>query len=141
MRRSTPGHAVILGVLSQQYIHTLGVFQGATHQLRVLDALAIIGEHADLGIRAGHHAKLGKGLALQALGNRAHWVDVAKRQGLGFSPHGFRDDRLIGHRVCIGHSKHGGETTLSGSLGTGLDGFGVLTAGLAQVHVHIHEPR
>ena len=68
-------------------------------------------------------------------------MDVAQRQCLGLGPYGLSDDRLVGHRVGISHGEHGGETALGGSLGAGLDGLGILAAGLAQVDVHIHQAR
>ena len=58
------GQARLLAVLGQQHVGTAGVLDGAAHDARVVNALAVVGEHAYLGVGAGHEAELGERLAL-----------------------------------------------------------------------------
>ena len=68
-------------------------------------------------------------------------MNVAQAERLCLSPNGLRDNRLIGHRVGVGHGKYGGKAALGSSAGTGFDGLSVLAAWLAQVYVHIDQAR
>ena len=133
------GHAVVLGVLREHHVVRLGVLDGAAHQLRVVDALAVVGEHAHAA--AGHQPDLGELLTLQPLGNGADRVDVALAVLLALRPHRLGEERLVYHRGGVRHGEHGGKTALGRGVGAGGDGLSVLAAGLAQVHVHVHQAR
>src|SRR5262249_39418027 len=49
------------------------------------------------------------------------------------------DGGAVINRLGIGHARDGGESTGGGGARSGFDGFGMLKAGLAQVHVHVDE--
>ena len=139
MGYSALGHAVVFRMLGKNHVVCLGVFDSAAHELRVVDALAIVGKHAHTA--AGHQTDLGERLALESLGNRAHRVDIAFTVRLALLPDRLGEERLVDHWVGIRHGEYSGEASLGGSIRAGSDGFGVLAARLTQVHVHIDETR
>ena len=49
------------------------------------------------------------------------------------------DSAVIGDGIGVGHGAHAGEAALGSSTGATLDILFDLVAGLAQVHVHIHQ--
>lgn len=126
-------------MLGDQNVHALGVFQRAAHDLRIIDALAIIREHAHLGFRASHHAELSKLLALKTLGDGSNWMHVAQANVLALEPYGFRDNRLIHHWSGVRHGEYCGESALGCGGRTSGNGFSVFAAWLTQVNVHVHE--
>src|SRR5690606_1263420 len=54
-------------------------------------------------------------------------------------PHLLDHARRVGDRGGVGHGVHGGVAAAGGRAGAGLDGLGVLAAGLAQVGVEVDE--
>ena len=74
-------------------------------------------------------------------GDRADRVDVAVA-GLAAQPPDLLDDAGgVGDRLGVGHRVHGGEAAERRGRRTGLDGLGVLAAGLAQVGVQVDQAR
>ena len=72
-------------------------------------------------------------------GDRADRVDVAVA-GLAAEPPDLLDDaRGVRDRLGVRHRVHGGEAAQRGGPGAGLDGLGVLAAGLAQVRVQVDQ--
>ena len=133
------GQARLLGVLGDDAVERLDVLQRASHQDRVADALAVVGEDPHPGGGVCHRAQLGELLALEADGDGADGVDVAVA-GLPAQPPDLLDDaRGVGDRLGVGHRVDGGEAAHRGGLGAGLDGLGVLATGLAQVGVQVDE--
>ena len=57
------GEAGFLRVLGHHAVERLDVFQGAAHQDGIMDADAVVGEHADLGAGVRHGAEFGQLLA------------------------------------------------------------------------------
>jgi hypothetical protein len=67
--RGGAGQRGVLGVLGDDAAECLDVLQGATHDPRVMDALAVVGEDPDAGARPGHQAELGELLAGEPAGD------------------------------------------------------------------------
>ena len=133
------GEPRLLGVLGDDAVEGLDVLQGAAHQQRVGDALAVVGEDPHPRGGVGHRAELGQLLAAQADGDRADRVDVAVAGLAAEAPDLLDDAGGVGDRVGVGHRVHGGEAAERGGPGAGLDGLGVLAAGLAQVGVQVDQ--
>ena len=62
--KRTDGQPRLLGVLGDEDVEALGVFEGAAHRQRVVDAFAVVAEHLHLGRTRSHHAHLGELFAL-----------------------------------------------------------------------------
>lgn len=71
------GEPGLLGVLGDDAVERLHVLQGAAHDHRVVDALAVVGEDPDVRRRFVHRAQFGEVLALQADGDGADGLHVA----------------------------------------------------------------
>ena len=130
----------ILGVLGDDSVEGLRVFERPAHEHGVGNAFSVVGEVADLGVRGGHGPELGQVLALQPGGNGAHGAhvhvsgDLSKAHDLFDDAGRILDGRRVGHGVDAGVAARGR------GLRTGQDGLGVLQAGFAQMRVRIHEP-
>ena len=133
------GEPRLLRVLGHDAVEGLDVLQRPAHQHRVGDALAVVGEHPDAGGRVGHRAELGEPLALQPDGDRADREHVAVPGLAAEPPDLLHDAGGVGDRVGVGHRVHGGEPAERRGLGAGVDGLGVLAAGLAQVRVQVDQ--
>ena len=133
------GQPRLLGVLGDDAVERLDVLQRATHQHRVGDALAVVGEDPDPGGGVGHRTELGEPLAAEPDGDRADREDVAVPGLAAQPPHLLDDTGGVGDRVGVGHRVHRGEAAERRGLGAGLDGLGVLAAGLAQVGVQVDQ--
>ena len=83
----------------------------------------------------------GQFFACAALGDRADREHV--HHGVAARPlHDVAgDSRAVVHRLCIRHAADGREPARRRSPRAAFDGFGVLKAGLPQVHVHIDKAR
>ncbi len=126
-------------MLGDDAVERLHVLQGAAHDHRVVDALAVVGEDLHSGGRIVHGAELGELLALQADGDGADGLHVAVAGLLAEPPDLLDDTGGVGDREGVGHGVHGGEAADRRGLGAGQDGLGVLAAGLAQVGVEVDE--
>lgn len=99
--------------------------------------MAVIGEgHAAV---LDHIAHLGDDLALEALRHGTGGVHAAVALGGGDGLDVLDHDAVVGHGLGVGHGAHAGEATVRGSGGLGLDVALGLKAGLAQMHVHVHQ--
>ena len=134
------GEPRLLRVLGDHPVERLDVLQGPAHQHRVAHALAVVGEHPDRGGGVGHRPELGQPLAAEAHGDRADRPDVAVARLAAQAPDLLDDAGRVGDRLGVGHRVHGGEAAQGGGLRAGLDGLGVLPAGLAEVGVQVDEP-
>jgi hypothetical protein len=126
-------------VLGDHPVKGLDVLQGAPHQQRIRDALAVVGEHPDPGSRIGHRTELGQLVALQSHGNRADRLDVGMA-GFPAQPPDLLDHaRRVGDRLGVRHRVHRGEAAERRGGGAGLDRLRVFTARLTQVRVQVDE--
>ncbi|MDF9802525.1 hypothetical protein M2436_001072 [Streptomyces sp. HB372] len=133
------GEAGLLGVLGDDAVEGLHVLQGAAHDHRVVDALAVVGEDLHPGGGVVHRAELGELLALQADGDGAHGLHVAVAGLLAEPPDLLDDAGGVGDGEGVGHGVHGGEAADGRGPGAGEDGLGVLAAGLAQMGVQVDQ--
>ncbi len=126
-------------MLGDEAVEGLDVLQGPAHQAGVGDAVAVVGEHADLRGRVGHRADLGEALAGEADRDRADGLDVGVPGGAAERGDLLDDPGGVGDGVGVGHGAHGRVAALGGGAGAGADGLGVLAAGLAQVGVEVDQ--
>ena len=133
------GEPRLLGVLGDDAVERLHVLQRPAHQRRVADAVPVVGEDPHAGGGVGHRAELGQPLALQPDGDRADRDDVDQPGLLAEPPDLLDDAGGVGDRVGVGHRVHGGEPAQRRGAAAGLDGLGVLAAGLAQVGVQVDQ--
>ena len=133
------GEPRLLGVLGDHAVERLDVLQRAPHQQRVADALAVVGEHPHARGRVGHRAELGDPLAGQPDGDGADREHVGVARLAPQPPDLLDHAGGVGDRLGVGHRVHGGEAAQRGGVGAGLDGLGVLAAGLAQVGVQVDQ--
>ena len=103
------GQPGLLRVLRDHAVEGLHVLQRAPHQVRVGDALAVVGEDPHPGGGVGHRAELGQPLAGQAHGDRADREDVAVPGLAAQAPDLLDHTGGVGDRVGVGHGVHGGE--------------------------------
>ncbi len=135
------GQPRLLGVLGDDSVERLDVLQGPTHEDCVADAPAVVGEDPDTGRRVGHRAELGEPLPREAHRHRTDRPDVDPAGAPAEPPHLLDDPGGVGDGRGVRHRVDGGEPAEGGRLRAGLDGLGVLPAGLAQVGVQVDEAR
>ena len=131
------GERLDLAVRGDDLVELAHVLHAGAHHAGALDAVAVVGE----GDRAlhDHVADLRERLALLAHRERADGAHVAEA-GVARAVDLVADlGAVVGHRVGVGHRGHVGESAVGGRAGAGLDGLLVLEAGVAEVHVHVHE--
>ena len=127
----------VLAVIDDRQIERLRELHRAPHHARVHHRPAVVGD----GDNAGrfHGADGGQFLAGAAFGDGADREDVDHRAAArplhDVAGHG----GAVVHRLGVGHAADGGEAAGRRGARAGLDGFGVLEARLAQVHVHVDE--
>ena len=130
-----------LGVLGDDAIESLHVFQRAPHQQRIVDAFAVVAEHADPGRGVGHGPEFGQALPTESERDGAHREHIhvagllAQPKDLLDDPGGVRDG------VSVGHGMHRGEAAEGRRGRAGAHGLGVLPTWFAQVRVQVHQPR
>ena len=131
------GQDVVLGVLHHDHVERRGVLECQAHDSRRLDALPVVGEDPDPGLR--HLADVREQLALEASGDGSGGVDVAQgglvRQGPDLRHH--RD--AVGDGVGVRHGAHRGEPPGGRRSGPRLDRLLVLEPGLPKVGVQVDE--
>ncbi len=122
------GESRLLGVLGDDPVERRDVLERATHEQRVVHALAVIAEHPHGGARASHRADLGEVLPRESDGDgadRPHRhvaVLVAERGDL------FDDAGGVGDGLSVRHRVHRGEPAGRGSAGSGQHGLALLEA-------------
>ena len=113
------------------------VLHAGAHHAGALDAVAVVGERH--GALHDHVADLCERLALLAHRERADRAHVAEAGVAGAVDLVADLGAGVGHRIGVGHRGHVGEAAVGRGAGAGLDGLLVLEAGVAEVHVHVHE--
>jgi hypothetical protein len=131
------GEAGLLRVLGHHAVERLDVFEGAAHEDGIVDADAVVGEDPDLGAGISHRAELGQLLPRQANRHGADRPDVHPAGGTAEGVHLLHDAGGVRHRRAVGHRVNGRVAAQGGGAGPGLNRFGVLAAGFAQVGVDV----
>ena len=129
----------VLAVTQTLQPEVRGVQHRVRHEIGRDDALAVLGD----GDRARrlHRADRGEVLALLPFGDRADGIDLAKPHFPG-AVFDIGDDHLvIGDGLGVGHAAHLGEAALDRGAAARLDILLLFKARLAQMDVHIDEPR
>ena len=113
------------------------VLERAPHHLRVRDAVAVVGEHAHAEVvELAERRQL---LAAPALGDATGDPHVARGPPAALEDR--RDHRrVVERRIGVRHADDGGASTERRRPGPALDGFGLLAARLAEVHLDVDEP-
>ena len=127
----------IFAVIDHRNIEGAREFHGAPHDARVHHRAAIVRDRDDA--RFVHGADGREFLAETAFGDGAdgEHVDAGDFAGTlhDVAGHGV----AVVDRRRVGHTANGGEATCRRRPRAALNGFGVLDAGFAQVHVHVDE--
>ena len=126
-------------MLGNHAVEALDVFEGATHEDGIGDALAVVREDAHLRARACHRTQRRKMLAFQSLCDGTDGTHLDPVGCLAQIQHLVDDGSRVLSGRRIGHRMHGGVAAHGGRAGASEDGFGILAAGLAQVRVNVHE--
>ncbi len=123
--------------MHDQRVEIARVGQRAAHHLRVDHALVAVAE----GDRAGglEEAELGHLLAVHALGERRHRLDVDDRGVAGAAHHEVDGRRVIDHRRRVGLADDGGDAAGRSRLARGGKGLAVAEAGLADEGAHVDQ--
>ena len=133
------GQARLLRVLRNHAVEGLDVLEGAAHHGRVVHAHAVVGEHAHVRGGGRHAADVGEALALQTHGHGADGLHAAPASFLTEAVNLLDHGGGVGHGQGVCHGEHCGVAAQGCGAGAGLDGFGGLVAGLAQVGVDVHQ--
>ena len=128
---------LVLAVAHEDLAEHLAVVHAATEHARALHAATVIGEGD--GAVGDHIAHLGHGLALKTAGHGARRIDAAVADLGSTGLDELHDGAVIGDGIGVGHGAHAGKAALGSCAGTALDVLFDLVAGLAQMHVHIHQ--
>ena len=129
----------LLAVVGDRDVERARVLERRAHQVSGDDRLAVVGHgHRP---RPHHLAEFGELFALLAHRHRADRIDAGQARA-----HRLPDDEpdrrlVVGHRVSVRHRAHGREPARHGRAGARRHRLLVLVAGLAQVHVHVHQSR
>ena len=128
----------VLAVVNHREIERLGQLHGAAHHARIHYRAAVIRDSHDACVL--HGADGGELFAGAVLGDRPDGEDVHHGVLAGALDDVAGDGGIIVHRQRVGHAADGGEAAGRRGAGAGLDGFGMLDARLAQMHVHVDQP-
>ena len=129
----------VLAMIDHRQIEGARRLHGAAHHARVHHRPAVVGDGHDPGIF--HGADGGQLLARAVLGDRADGENVGDRLLARALDDVAGDGGVVVHRQRIRHAANGRESAGRRGARAGLDGFGVLDTGLAQMHVHVDEAR
>ena len=117
----------------------LASLHGAPHHARIHHRAAVVRDSHDA--RVLHGADGGQFLAGAVLGDGPDGKDVHHGMLAGALDDVAGDGGIVVHRQRVGHAADGGEAARRRRARAGLDGFGMLDARLAQMHVHVDEAR
>ncbi len=95
-----------------------------SHDQRIRDAVAVVGEHLHLADTGGHRRHLGELAALEADRDCADRVHVDEAHFLAAAPHVIGDDGRVGDRAGVRHREHGGVPARAAAAETVVDGLG-----------------
>ena len=127
----------VFAMIDDGQVEGAGEFHSAAHHARVHHRAAIVGDGHHT---RGFHGADGRQLFARAVfGDGADGEDVSHGKLAGAFDDVAGDGGIVVHRQRVGHAADGGEAAGGRGARAGLDGFGVLEARLAQVHVHVDE--
>ena len=128
-----------LAVLGERDAETQRVLEGATHQQRVLHAIAVVGEQRDTGGRQlGERRQL---LAEATDRDAARGRHLAEAGGDRLRPHELDDADRVLRGIGVRHRHDRRVPAERGRTRPGLDRLGLLVTGLAQMGVEVDEAR
>ncbi len=139
--RCAVGKPRILGMLRNDAVKSPDVFQRAPHQLCVVHARAVVGEHSDARPGPGHKTEFGQLMASAILGDRTDGVDVDVPRPLAQIVDALGGLGRIGHRRGVGHGKDRREASQGCGATPGLDRFTVFAPRFPQVGMQIDQSR
>ena len=134
---SIPNHRIILAMIHHGQAKHAGVFDGATHDLVVLNAMPVIGQGNNTGLKK--RASWSEFLPAQAFSDSpcAKNIHTSFAGSLFFDPSDRR--RAVGCRICIWHDYNRGESASGGGTGSRGDCLLVRLSGLAEVDMAIYK--
>ena len=128
----------IFGVLDDAQAHARRGGQRLAHHAVFQNRMAVVGDgHGARGLERGIVVER---LALRSARGRGDGKDANRRAALR-RLHPAGNLRRIVHRDGVGHGGHGGKAARRCRRRAGGDGLLVALARLAQVHVHVDQPR
>ncbi len=132
------GQGQILAMREHRQTERRRLFHGFQHSSRRGNRAAVV-RHSDRARRL-QRGKIGQPLTAQRRGNGGHRIHT--RRGGGRPFHNVSDNRrIITHRRSIGHTRQGGNAACRRSGTTGVYIFFICLPRVAEVNVHIHQPR
>ena len=127
-----------LAVLGESDVEVACVFEGPSHQLRILHSRAVVGEQSNTGV--AQFAEGREVLPCASDGDAPRRHHLAESSPTALFPNEVDHDARVVRRFGVGHGHHGGEPTECCGPRAGLDGLGLLATGFAQVNVQVDQP-
>ena len=137
--RTISNHVGILTVRQQRHSVAAGQNQSITHQIGIVNVVAVIRQRN--GTRIFQALKISQFLSAKLLRNRTHRIDIdtaGPGRSLFYIGNLFR---IIQYRGCICHTGQTGHTAAGSRHSACKDILLVSQTGIAQMNVHIHQPR
>ena len=129
----------VLAVLDQRHVEHAGVLHRPAGQQRRRHRMAVVADRDAAGLL--QLGDVGELLAQLAARHRANRIDPGQA-GIGrLAQDEVGDPGVVVDRPGVGHAGDGGEPAGHRRRGAGRHRLLVLLPGLAQVHVHVDEPR
>ena len=129
----------VLGVLDDGDVVVARVLERPAHQLGIGHRQAVVGDRDHAGIY--HVADLGHLGALLAPADGADRPDAGVAVALRLVQHVLGHRAVVVDRIGVGHRRHRGEAAGRSGTGAAFYRLLVLLARLAQVDVHVDQPR
>ena len=139
MHHRTLGKAADFAVLGQHDVETLRVFEGPTHEQRILNPVAVVGENPNAGRgQLGHRRQH---LAFATHGDAAAGKHFAQTSLDSEAANKVDHSDAVVWRLGVWHSDNGGETATGRCSRARFHRFCLLAPGLAKMHVQVNKTR
>ena len=129
----------VFAVLNQRYVEHAGVLERPAHQQRRRHRMPVVADRHTP--RLPQLRNVGQQLAFGSLGYGTDWIDAGQVGFRGFGQDQRRDIRVVVHRRRVRHTRDRREPSSDGGRCTSGNGLLVFLPGLAQMHVHVDQPR